>query len=87
MIKNINCKHGLDKKQELEARRIRKNLEAREPETVKQYHDIFVEHKEKGEGTFEEYLMKKDIVLYSAYERAAPSKLIKMILDIDIRNG
>ena len=87
MIKHINCKHGLDKNQELEARRIRTKLEARDNETLKVYNKLYMEHKEVGKGSFEEFLKEKDIVLYSAYERAAPSRLIKTILDIDIRNG
>ena len=88
MAKTINCKHGLDRKQEIEARRLKDKLEAREKETVTMFHNLYEEYKNSQSSyTFDEFLKERDMVAYSAYARATTSHLLKIIVDIDIRNG
>ena len=78
--KKRNCKHGLDEKQEIQARRIKDVLIGEKTEKKEEYHeklrDIYhqwcKENNYKGlnDTYFAEYLKEKDIVLYSAYVRA-----------------
>lgn len=69
MAKKINCKDGLDKKQEIEARRLRVNLENYYRETIKAYHKLYVDWYNSKEPHFADFLKKQDIVYYSAYMR------------------
>ena len=71
MGKKINCKHGLDRKQEIQARRIKEKI-------IKFDEDIFNEYylyrnewlKSHSNVSFKEFLKQKNIVHYSAYVRA-----------------
>lgn len=77
-----NCKHGLDEKQEIQARRIKDILidKVDKPEKKEEYiaklkklyNECFQQNKDivEGEEFFIGYLKEKDIVLYSAYIRA-----------------
>lgn len=69
MVKKINCKDGLDKKQEIEARRLRVKLEEGDEETLAKYHDIYVAWYNSKEPSFAEFLKNKNIVYASAYAR------------------
>ena len=79
MSKKINCKHGLENKQEIQARRLRVKLEQGNTEVIAEYkkfwQDWFVEPK----TGFLEYLQKKDIVYYSAYLRASQTQGMNVI--------
>ncbi|MBQ8043784.1 MAG: hypothetical protein IJ272_06520 [Clostridia bacterium] len=69
MAKKINCKHGLDKKQEIEARRLRVKLEQGDEETLAKYHKIYVAWYYSKEPNFADFLKRQDIIFYSAYAR------------------
>ena len=69
MAKKINCKDGLDKKQEIEARRLRVKLEQGDEADIAQYHEIYVEWYNSKEPHFADFLKRKDIIAYSAYAR------------------
>ncbi len=79
MAKKINCKHGLDKKQEIEARRLRVKLEQGDEETLARYHKIYVVWRESKEPNFEEFLKKQDIICYSAYARITDEMTLSKI--------
>ena len=70
-MKKINCKNGLDHKQEIEARRLRKALEENskviEERLCKLYKNYGLT---KTSGGFYTYIKENDIILYSAFERA-----------------
>lgn len=69
MAKKINCKHGLDRNQEIEARRLRIKLEQGEEETLAKYHEIYVAWCKSKEPHFADFLKNQDIICYSAYVR------------------
>ncbi len=80
-VKKINCKDGLDRKQEIQARRIKEILLKKEEdnEYLKKLKDIYNDISEDlneildlydKNQYFRMYLRKVDIVLYSAYVRA-----------------
>lgn len=69
MAKKINCKHGLDKKQEIEARRLRVKLEQGDEETLARYHKIYVAWCNSKQPHFADFLKEQDIICYSAYAR------------------
>lgn len=71
MGKKINCKHGLDNKQEIQARRIRAKLEQGDNETIVEYKNLWDEWFVEPKTSFLEFLQKKDLVYYSAYIRAS----------------
>lgn len=74
-MKTINCKHGLNNSQELQARELRKNILEGDYECIKErVLSLYAEYKKKILGSFYEYIKEKDIVLYSAFERAGGIK-------------
>lgn len=70
MIRKINCKHGLEKRQELDARRLREKLEEGDKDTIQLFHTLYLESVAIPNQTFEVYLKEKNNVYYSAYMRA-----------------
>lgn len=73
-MKKFNCKEGLDKRQELEARKLRRILIGEKEDEnyelenrVKNIYKSF--KKEEPIEHFYIYIMKKDIALFSAFER------------------
>lgn len=70
MPKKTNCKHGLDRKQEIEARRIRVRLEEGELYTISRYNALWRLWFRAPSMSFEDFLLGKDKVCYSAYVRA-----------------
>lgn len=70
MGKKINCRHELDKKQEIQARRLRVKLDNKDPETLHQYYLLWLNWLEISGISFKEFLKQKDVVYYSAYIRS-----------------
>lgn len=70
MIRKINCKHGLEKRQELDARRLREKLEEGDKDAIQLFHTLYLESVAIPNRTFEAYLKEKNKVYYSAYVRA-----------------
>lgn len=68
-MKKINCKHGLNNRQELEARRLRKKLlsEVERKEVFLEIRKIFEQY--NYTTTFEAYLKEVNPSLYSACAR------------------
>ena len=81
MARKINCKHGLDKRQELQARRLRVKLEASDSETLETYHKLYMEYLEAPRESFESFLKNKNIVYYSAISRVVKAQGNKSIYD------
>jgi len=79
MGKKINCKHGLDKKQEIQARRLRLKLEQGDNEIIAEYKKFWQEWFVEPKTGFLEFLQKKDIVYYSAYIRASQTQGMNVI--------
>ena len=73
MAKKIHCKHGLERKQEIEARRLRQKLENNDYQVLREYHMLWLEWARNPKKSFKEYLKEKDNVHYSAYMRACMS--------------
>ena len=69
MAKKINCKHELDKKQEIQARRLRVKLEQGDEETLERYHKLYVAWCNSEQPHFADFLREQDIICYSAYVR------------------
>lgn len=72
MGKKINCKHGLTHKQEIEARRLKDKLLKLTTEPVPElslWKNKWLENKEYQYSTFEQFLKRNNIVLYSALKR------------------
>lgn len=74
MGKKINCKHGLDKKQEIQARRLRVKLELGDNEVIVEYKKLWDEWFVEPKTGFVEFLQKRDVVYYSAYLRASQTQ-------------
>lgn len=74
MVKQTNCKHGLNKMQEIRARRLRCKLEEGEKETIEQYNKFWQEWHSAHGVSFSTYLKENDVVFYSAYVRACQQK-------------
>lgn len=74
MAKKINCKHDLDKKQEIEARRVRVKLENGDTEVMQKYHHIWEQWFKAPSMSFDSYLRNSDVILYSAYVRECIAK-------------
>lgn len=75
-MKKLNCKHGLEKKQELEARKIRRVLIGKKEDEndavknrIKNLYNAFVFSNHKTIYVFYNYMQKNDVVLFSAFER------------------
>ena len=70
MKSKINCKHGLDRKQEIQARRLRVKLEQGDEQVFKEYKKIWKEWFDCPKGGFTNYLEERHPVHYSAFMRA-----------------
>jgi len=68
--KKTNCRHGLNRKQEIEARRIREKLEESDKQIMAEYHKMWEEWNKKPYTSFAEYVKKHSLTYYSAYIRA-----------------
>lgn len=79
MAKKINCKHGLDKKQEIEARRLRVKLEQGDEETIETYHKLYVAWSNSKEQYFVDFLKRQDLIYYSAYARITDRMMLSRI--------
>lgn len=84
MSKKINCKHGLDKRDEIEARRLKTKILAEDKNTLFCYHMLWIKSS-TFEKTFEDFLKEENIVLYSAYVRACQAKDKNFIFDAIMR--
>ena len=73
MAKKINCKHGLDRKQEIEARRLRVKLEVGDESVLAKYHLLWENWFKAPSMSFETYIQQNNIVYFSAYVRACDS--------------
>jgi len=70
MAKKINCKDGLDYKEELQARKMRWRLEEREEEAVQYVKDLYAEWYVKPQAGFLQWVYTtKSKVLASALKR------------------
>ena len=83
-LKKINCKHGLERRQEIEARLLRRRLEQDpvDEETFLKVKEYFKEYKKSGKQTFFDFLKKKDIVMYSAMLRLQSENHVKLMADL-----
>jgi len=74
-LKKINCKHGLNPKEEIRARRLARNvIEGNEKEFKERMKKTYFEwssikNKEGVDKSYIEYLEEKDKVLYSVVKR------------------
>lgn len=69
-MKKINCKHGLTNKEEIEARRLKKDvLEGDGKIFEERFVNLYNTYKKRMDGGFYEYILKNDKVLYSMFER------------------
>ena len=73
-MKKINCKHELNRKQEIEARRFRRVIledvsEERKEQLLKRVLDLYHSFIQSGEDSLYKYVKKNDIVVYSAFQR------------------
>ena len=70
----IKCKHGLDYKQEFEARKIRQKILDKDPETTKHIQDMVKKWAGQQDLTILEFLKAQgDVVYYSAIKRLLDS--------------
>lgn len=84
--KKINCKHGLTRKEEIAARRLRQKIEANDPDTWAEIIKLREKWLEEDveEIFFLDYLSKSGhTVLYSAIMRITDNNII---LDIYIKD-
>lgn len=70
VVKKINCKHGLTYKEEIEARRLKRNALGDNEEIFKErLLKVYTEYSKNMNGGLYEYLLKNDKVIYSVFER------------------
>ena len=78
-MKKINFKHGLDRKQEIEARRFKDVLVGRSHNEEKilseRAHKIIFEFANSEYVHLKDYIKHNDVVVYSAIERAGGIKI------------
>ena len=72
--KKINCRHGLNERQELEARKLRIKLEEGESTTLELYNSLYKSWFSSNEPSFISFLIEKNMVYYSALKRAIKHK-------------
>lgn len=84
-MKKINCKHGLDKKQEIEARRLKNVLLSKSSSEEQKLRiricNLFREYVKARNINLYDYMKVNDIVLYSAVERAGGIKSLYEFMD------
>lgn len=70
MAKKIHCKHGLDRREEIEARRLRRRLEIGDIELSQEVKNLYAEWFKKPTKSFTNWLIDNDKkVLSSALTR------------------
>ena len=70
MKKKINCRHGLNEREEIQARRLKNKIIERDYEALQLLRTHVMEWFVSGrEITFEEYLQEKNKVVSSAWTR------------------
>lgn len=71
-MKKINCKHGLNPKEEIQARRLRVTIESAKvnSELRERIGGLYKEFKKNAKGSFYDYIKENDVILYSALERS-----------------
>lgn len=71
-MNKINCKQGLNPKEEIEARRLKdKIVEEDKDVVVSRLLKLYKNYGKSISGSFYlDYIKEKDIILYSAFERA-----------------
>jgi hypothetical protein len=74
--KKINCKHGLNHSEEIQARKIKRLLEARDEAYVEMVRELYREWFMKPKESFFDWLTPKDCVLASAIKRLDDWQLI-----------
>ena len=74
--KKINCKHGLNSSEEIQARRIKRLLEAGDESYIQMIRDLYREWFMKPKESFFDWLEPKDKVLVSAIKRLDDWRLI-----------
>ena len=81
-MKKINCKHGLNPKEEIEARRLKKDiLEGYGEKFKERIIDLFNLYKVDMEGGFYAYIFENDKILYSVFERIGGIKQMYLYLE------
>lgn len=74
-MKKINCKHELNRKQEIEARRFRKVIleediaSEREKQLLQRVTSLYYSFVQSGKNSFYKHVKENDIVVYSAFQR------------------
>lgn len=70
-MKKMNCKHGLGRKEEIQARRLKDKILEEDIEVIgKRLVELYKSYGQPISGTFYfDYIKEKDLVLYSAFER------------------
>ncbi len=74
--KKINCKHGLNNSEEIQARRIKRLLEAGDESYILMIRELYREWFMKPKESFFDWLVLKDKVLTSAIRRLDDWQLI-----------
>ena len=76
MNKKVNCKHGLTKKEELLARKLKNKIVQKDEKTIEVIQVLFKQWKaSRMEGermTFGQHVLKRNKALYSAILRVYP---------------
>lgn len=82
-MKKINIKHGLDWRGEITARRIREKLESDDETVISEYNKLWKEFIKLPMGTknFKDFLKERNLVYYSAFERACKAQTEQKILN------
>jgi len=81
-MKKIHCKHGLNAKEEIQARRLKTSvLEGEERYFEERLKKVFNVYKTKRNESFYEYILNNDKVLYSVFERIGGIKKMYYYLE------
>ena len=74
MASKINCKHGLERKEEIQARRLRVKIESGDAEVLNKIREHYLDWLKRPQSSFDEYLKKIDRPLASAVMRVTDLK-------------
>ena len=84
-MKKINCKHGLTHKEEIEARRLKKNALGEDEMVFKERfikaYKAYKAYSKNMESGFYEYLLNNDKVVYSVLERIGGIRVMYVYLN------
>ena len=85
-MKKINCKHGLERKQEIQARRLKEKISTGNYEEIfDRLKELYNEYKNQISGSFYDYIKENDIVIYSAFERAGGAAKLYEVMESIIK--